>query len=180
MTRKKNKTPDIQGELIGQLLRESGSPQALFDKGGLFDQFKKRLIEKALEGELDEHLGYPKHTPIVPNSGNSRNGYGSKTIIVDNDQFTIRPPRDRNGSFEPQLIPKRQTRFKGFDDKILAMDARGMSVRDMQAMLLELYQVEVSEALISSVTDAVLDDVRAWQSRPLDAQRAENQRLVSD
>ena len=169
MTRKKNKTPDIQGELIGQLLRESGSPQALFDKGGLFDQFKKRLIEKALEGELDEHLGYPKHTPIVPNSGNSRNGYGSKTIIVDNDQFTIRPPRDRNGSFEPQLIPKRQTRFKGFDDKILAMDARGMSVRDMQAMLLELYQVEVSEALISSVTDAVLDDVRAWQNRPLEA-----------
>ncbi|RXK88232.1 IS256 family transposase [Chlorobaculum sp. 24CR] len=169
MTRKKDKTPDIQGELIGQLLRESGSPQALLEKGGLFDQLKKRLIEAALEGELDEHLGYPKHLPIVPNTGNSRNGHGQKTIIVDNDQFAIRPPRDRNGSFEPQLIPKRQTRFKGFDDKILAMYARGMSVRDMQAMLLELYQVEVSEALISSVTDAVLDDVRAWQSRPLDA-----------
>ncbi|WP_407637587.1 transposase [Chlorobaculum tepidum] len=91
----------------------------------------------------------------MPNTSNSRNGHGSKTIIVDNDQFTIRSPRDRNGSFEPQLIPKRQTRFKGFDEKILAMDARGMSVRDMQAMLLELYQVEVSEALISSVTDAI-------------------------
>lgn len=128
----------------------------------------KRLIETVLEGELDEHLGYLKHQPIEPNSGNSRNGHGSKTIIVDQDQFDISPPRDRNGSFEPQLIPKRQTRFKGFDEKILAMYARGMSMRDMQTMLEELYQVEVSEALISSVTDAVLDDVRAWQSRPLD------------
>ncbi len=169
MARKKEKTPDIQGELIEQLIRESGGPQALFDKGGLLDQLKKRLIEKALEGELDEHLGYPKHLPIEASSGNSRNGHGKKTIIVDNDQLAINPPRDRNGSFEPQLIPKRQTRFKGFDDKILAMYARGMSVRDMQTMLLELYQLEVSEALISSVTDAVLDDVRAWQSRPLDA-----------
>ena len=169
MARKKEKTPDIQGELIEQLIRESGGPQALFDKGGLLDQLKKRLIEKALEGELDDHLGYPKHLPIEARSGNSRNGHGKKTIIVDNDQLAINPPRDRNGSFEPQLIPKRQTRFKGFDEKILAMYARGMSVRDMQTMLLELYQVEVSEALISSVTDAVLDDVRAWQSRPLDA-----------
>lgn len=168
MARKKEKTPDIQGELIEQLIGESGGPQALFDKGGLLDQLKKRLIEKALDGELDEHLGYPKHLPIEASSGNSRNGHGKKTIIVDNDQLAINPPRDRNGSFEPQLIPKRQTRFKGFDDKILAMYARGMSVRDMQTMLLELYQVEVSEALISSVTDAVLDDVRAWQSRPLD------------
>lgn len=168
MARKKDKIPDRQSELIEQLIRESGGPQALFDKGGLLDQLKKRLIEKALEGELDEHLGYPKNTPIVPNSGNSRNGHGSKTIIVDNDQLEINPPRDRNSTFEPQLIPKRQTRFKGFDEKILAMYARGMSVRDMQAMLLELYEIEVSEALISSVTDAVLDDVRAWQSRALD------------
>lgn len=169
MTRKKDKIPERQSELIKQLIQESGGPQALFNKGGLLEQLKKRLIETVLEGELDEHLGYPKHTPIVPKSGNSRNGHGSKTIIVDNDQLEINPPRDRNSTFEPQLIPKRQTRFKGFDEKILAMYARGMSVRDMQAMLLELYQVEVSEALISSVTDAVLDDVRAWQSRPLDA-----------
>ena len=168
MAKKKEKIPDVQGELIDQLIRESGGPQALFDKGGLLDILKKRLIEKALEAEMDEHLGYPKHTPIVPNSGNSRNGHGNKTIIVDNDQLDINPPRDRNSTFDPQLIPKRQTRFKGFDEKILAMYARGMSVRDMQAMLMELYEVEVSEALISSVTDAVLDDVRAWQSRPLD------------
>ena len=168
MAKKKEKIPDVQGELIDQLIRESGGPQALFDKGGLLDVLKKRLIEKALEAEMDEHLGYPKHTPMVPNSGNSRNGHGNKTIIVDNDQLDINPPRDRNSTFDPQLIPKRQTRFKGFDEKILAMYARGMSVRDMQAMLQELYEVEVSEALISSVTDAVFDDVRAWQSRPLD------------
>jgi len=168
MAKKKEKIPDVQGELIDQLIHESGGPQALFDKGGLLDVLKKRLIEKALEAEMDEHLGYRKHTPMVPNSGNSRNGHGNKTIIVDNDQLDINPPRDRNSTFDPQLIPKRQTRFKGFDEKILAMYARGMSVRDMQAMLQELYEVEVSEALISSVTDAVFDDVRAWQSRPLD------------
>ncbi|NTV67494.1 MAG: IS256 family transposase [Chlorobaculum sp.] len=133
-----------------------------------YDQLKKRFIEMVLDAELEQHLGYPKHLPVEPNSGNSRNGRGSKTIIVDQDQFEIKPPRDRNGSFEPQLIPKHQRRFKGFDEKILAMYARGMSVRDMRTMLEELYQVEVSEALISNVTDAVLDDVRIWQSRPLD------------
>ena len=169
MAKKREKIPDAQSELIEQLIRESGGPLALFDKGGLLDVLKKRLIEKALEAEMDEHLGYPKHMPIVPNSGNSRNGHGSKTIIVDNDQLEISPPRDRDSSFEPQLIPKRQTRFKGFNEKILAMYARGMSVRDMQAMLLELYGVEVSEALISTVTDAVLDDVRVWQNRLLEA-----------
>jgi len=168
MARKQEKTPDVAGEMIKQLLRENGDPKALFNKGGLYDQIKKRFIEMVLDVEMDAHLGYRKHRPIDPNSGNSRNGRGSKTIIVDQDQFEIQPPRDRNGSFEPQLIPKRQTRFKGFDEKILAMYARGMSVRDMQTMLEELYQVEVSEALISTVTDAVLDDVRAWQSRPLD------------
>ncbi|HWR01403.1 MAG TPA: transposase, partial [Chlorobaculum sp.] len=87
MAKKKEKIPDIQGELIDQLIRESGEPLALFDKGGLLDMLKKRLIEKALEAEMDDHLGYAKHTPIVPNSGNSRNGHSSKTVIVDNDQF---------------------------------------------------------------------------------------------
>jgi putative transposase len=168
MTKKKDQIPEAQKALIDQLIRESGGPQALFDKGGLLDILKKRFIEQALEAEMDEHLGYPRHAPFGTNSGNSRNGSGSKTIIVDNDQLEISPPRDRNSTFEPQLIPKRQKRFKGFDEKILAMYARGMSVRDMQAMLLELYEIEVSEALISSVTDAVLDDVRAWQGRPLD------------
>ena len=168
MAKKKEQIPESQKSLIDQLIRESGGPQALFDKGGLLDILKKRFIEQALEAEMNEHLGYPKHAPFGTNTGNSRNGSGSKTIIVDNDQLEISPPRDRNSTFEPQLIPKRQKRFKGFDEKILAMYARGMSVRDMQAMLQELYEIEVSEALISSVTDAVLDDVRTWQSRPLD------------
>lgn len=168
MTRKKDQIPNAQKALIDQLIEESGGPQALFDKGGLLDQLKKRLIEQALEAEMDEHLGYPKHAPIKPNTGNTRNGRGKKSIIVDNDQLDITPPRDRSSTFDPQLIPKRQKRFKGFDEKIIALYARGMSVRDMQAMLLELYDVEVSEALISTVTDAVLDDVRAWQSRPLE------------
>ena len=168
MTRKKDQIPESQKALIDQLIRESGGPQALFDKGGLLDQLKKRLIEEALEAEMDNHLGYQKHASIKPNTGNTRNGHGKKSIIVDNDQLEITPPRDRSSTFTPQLIPKRQKRFKGFDEKIIAMYARGMSVRDMQAMLLELYDVDVSEALISTVTDAVLDDVRAWQSRPLE------------
>lgn len=168
MAKKKAPIPAAQKALIDQLIRESGSLQALFDKEELLDQLKKRFIEQVLEAEMDEHLGYPKHAPMVPNSGNARHGHGSKTIIVDSDQLEINPPRDRNSTFESQLIPKRQKRFKGFDEKILAMYARGMSVRDMQALLLELYEVDVSEALISSVTNTVLDDVRAWQSRPLD------------
>ena len=169
MTSKKDQIPDTQKALIDQLIQESGGPQALFDKGGLLDQLKERLIEEALEAEMDDHLGYQKHASIKPNTGNTRNGHGKKSIIADNDQLNITPPRDRNSTFEPQLIPKRQKRFKGFDEKIIAMYARGMSVRDIQAMLLELYDVEVSEALISTVTDAVLDDVRAWQSRPLES-----------
>lgn len=169
MAKKKEQNPDAQKALIDQLIQESGGPQALFDKGGLLDQLKKRLIEQALEAEMDDHLGYPKHASLKPTTGNTRNGHGKKSIIVDDNQLEITPPRDRNSTFAPQLIPKRQKRFKGFDEKIIAMYARGMSVRDMQAMLLELYDVEVSEALISSVTDAVLDDVRAWQNRPLES-----------
>ena len=118
MAKKKAPIPAAQKALIDQLIRERGVPQALFDKEGLLDQLKKRFIEQALEAEMDEHLGYPKHAPMVPNSGNARHGHGSKTIIVDSDQLEINPPRDRNSTFESQLIPKRQKRFKGFDEKI--------------------------------------------------------------
>jgi len=121
MAKKKEQTPDSQKALIDQLIRESGGPQALFDKDGLLEILKKRFIEQAFEAEMDEHLGYPKYAPCGTNTGNSRNGSGSKTIIVDNDQLEISPPRDRNSTFEPQLIPKRQKRFNGFDEKILAM-----------------------------------------------------------
>jgi transposase-like protein len=143
-----------------QLLRENGSPQTLFNKGGLYDQLKKRFIEMALDAEMEQHLGYPRHLAVELNSGNSRNGRGSKTIIVDQDQFEIQPPRDRNASFEKQLIPKRQTRFKVFDEKILAMYARGMSMRDMHSKLwrnyLELitphftYQAEIRKVMYTT------------------------------
>ena len=121
-----------------------------------------------MNAEMDHHLGYPKHSPEGIGTGNSRNGKGSKRILVDNDTIEIETPRDRNGSFEPQLIGKRQKRFEGFDEQIIALYARGMSVRDIKSWLQDTYKVEVSEGLISTVTSAVIEDVRAWQSRSLD------------
>lgn len=117
---------------------------------------------------MDNHLGYTKHDPKGHNSGNSRNGKGKKTVVIDSEQVELEPPRDRNGSFEPQLIPKRQKYFEGFDDKILAMYARGMSVRDIQSCLLDMYKVDVSEGLISQATEGIMEEVKAWQNRPLD------------
>ena len=125
-------------------------------------------MERALDAEMDDHLGYRKHDPKGNNSGNSRNGRGQKTVVIDSDEIELTPPRDRNGSFEPQLIPKGKKYFAGFNEQIIAMYARGMSVRDIQGCLLEMYQVDVSEGLISQATDAVMEEVKAWQSRPLD------------
>jgi len=150
MTTKSTITP----ELLDQLLANYEKPDDLIGEAGLFKQLKKALIERALGAELTEHLGYEKGDPAGRGSGNSRNGSS---------------PRDRGGSFEPQLIAKGQTRFDGFDDKILSLYARGMTVREIQGHLLELYGTEVSPDLISRVTDAVLDEVREWQNRPLDA-----------
>jgi len=117
---------------------------------------------------LTEHLGYERGDPAGRGSGNSRNGTSSKTVLTEDGEIEISVPRDRVGSFEPQLIGKRQTRFDGFDDKILSLYARGMTVREIQGHLAELYSVEVSPDLISRVTDAVLEEVREWQNRPLD------------
>ena len=117
---------------------------------------------------MDDHLGYSKHEPKGNNSGNSRNGRGKKAVVLGEDQVDLEPPRDRNGSFEPQIIPKGKKYCQGFDDRIIAMYARGMSVRDIQAHLLEMYHVDVSEGLISQATNAVLEEVKAWQNRPLD------------
>lgn len=125
-------------------------------------------MEKALESELTHHLGYDKHSPAGKGSGNSRNGKSAKTITGDFGKLPIEVPRDRNGQFSPQIIPKYQTRFNGFDDKIISMYARGMPTRDIQDHLQEIYGVEVSPDLISTVTDAVINDVKEWQSRPLD------------
>jgi len=127
---------------------------------------RKTTLEAMLEGELEEHLGYSKH---ATKGHHSRNGFSSKTLKGEHGEMAIDIPRDRNGEFEPQVIPKNQTRLPLFNDKILALYSRGMSTRDIVATLLELYDVEVSPTLISRVTDHVLEQVQEWQSRPLDA-----------
>jgi putative transposase len=158
----------ITPELLDQLLANYEKPEDLTGDDGLFKRLKKALIERALGAELTEHLGYEKGDPAGRGSGNSRNGSSSKTVLTEDSQIEIAIPRDRAGSFEPQLIGKGQTRFDGFDDKILSLYARGMTVREIQGHLAELYGTEVSPDLISRVTDAVLDEVREWQNRPLD------------
>jgi transposase-like protein len=164
MTSKANITP----ELLDQLLANYEKPEDLMGDDGLFKQLKKALIERALGAELTEHLGYEKGDPAGRGTGNSRNGSSSKTILAEDGEVEIAIPRDRAGSFEPQLIPKGQTHFDGFDAKILSLYARGMTVREIQGHLAELYGTEVSPDLISRVTDAILDEVREWQNRPLD------------
>ncbi len=132
-------------------------------------RFKKAIIERALGGELTHHLGYPPGGVRPDDSANYRNGTGGKTVLTDDGPLALDVPRDRDGSFEPRLIAKHERRFAGFDDKILALYARGMTVREIQGFLLEMYATEVSPDFISSVTDAVLAEVTAWQSRPLEA-----------
>src|SRR6476620_5240644 len=165
MTPKSSITP----ELLDQLLAGYEKPEDLTGDDGLFKQLKKALIERALGAELSDHLGYERGDPAGRGSGNSRNGTSSKTILTEDGEIEIAVPRDRGGSFEPQLVAKGQTRFDGFDDKILSLYARGMTVREIQGHLAELYGAEVSPDLISRVTDAVLEEVREWQNRPLDA-----------
>ncbi len=155
-------------EIIDELLKECKTQEDVFGENGLVKQFVKALAERALQAELTTHLGYEKHEAKGNNTGNSRNGTSSKVVKGEFGQAEIAIPRDRAGTFEPQFIQKGQTRFEGFDAKILSMYARGLTTRDIQAQLQELYGVEVSPTLISNVTDAVLDEVKVWQSRPLD------------
>ena len=157
----------IRQELLEELLKDYKSPEDLLGQGGLLKELTKALVEKALDGELTHHLGYSKHSPSK--GDNARNGKSKKGLLTDHGRMEIVSPRDRNGSFEPELVKKRQTRFDGFDDKILSMYSRGMTVREIQGHLEDIYAVEVSPDLISSVTDSVLEEVRAWQNRPLDA-----------
>ena len=162
------KKPDRLDELVDELLKNQ-SPEEILGESGALKELKKRLVEKALEGELTEHLGYEKHSTAGRKTGNSRNGKTSKRVIDGEGAMEIEVPRDRNGDFEPQLIKKRQTRLPGFDDKVISLYSRGQTTREIQGHLQEIYSVEVSPALISKVTDALLEDVQAWQSRPLDA-----------
>jgi putative transposase len=159
----------IRTELVDELLKDYKKPEDILGENGLLKQFIKAVLERAMNAELTHHLGYEKHDPAGHNSGNSRNGASSKTIKGDFGEIGIEVPRDRGATFEPQILPKHQTRFTGFDDKIVSMYARGMTTREIQAHLEEIYGVEVSATLISNVTDAVCEEVKAWQTRPLEA-----------
>ena len=157
----RRKEPTIPNELLDQLLA-GGAASAVFDQGGLLDTLKKAFTERALNAEMDHHLGHEDQTD------NNRNGYGRKTVMTDTGKLVIEVPRDRQASFDPQLIAKYQRRFPGFDEKIISMYARGMSTREIVGHLHDLYGIDVSPDLISTVTDAVLDEVASWQQRPLD------------
>jgi putative transposase len=159
---------EIPDAVLEELLKDYKIPEDLLGPDGLMKELKKRLIEKALGAELTAHLGYEKSEVSGRGSGNSRNGASKKTVKSEDGAVDLSIPRDRKGTFEPQLIRKGQTRIDGFDDKILSMYARGMSVREIQSHLKSLYGVEISPDLISRVTDAVLDDIKAWQTRALE------------
>jgi putative transposase len=158
----------IKSEVLDELLSGVSSPDDLMGDEGLFRQLKKALMERALGAELTHHLGYEKGDPAGRGSGNSRNGHSSKTVLTEDGELDLAIPRDRAGTFEPRLVAKGQTRLDGFDVKIISLYARGLTVREIQGHLQELYGVEVSPDLISRVTDAVLEEVREWQNRPLD------------
>jgi putative transposase len=156
----RRKEPKIPDAILDQLLAGT-DPKTAFDPNGLLDGLKKALAERVLNAEMDHHLD-------GEGAGNSRNGYGKKTVITDTGRIDLEVPRDRRASFDPQLIARYQRRFPGFDDKIVSMYARGMSTREITGHLRELYGIEVSPDLISAVTDAVLEEVAAWQARPLE------------
>jgi putative transposase len=156
----RRKEPRIPDAVLDQLLA-GADPKTAFDPNGLLDELKKALAERALNAEMDHHLS-------TGEPGNSRNGYGKKTVTTDTARIELDIPRDRQSRFDPQLIAKYQRRFPGFDEKIISMYARGMSVREIVGHLRDLYGVDVSPDLISAVTDAVLDEVAAWQARPLE------------
>jgi putative transposase len=169
--RRKTLLPDaaltpVPSEILDQFVRQG--PISAEELEAAVRRFKKAVIERALGGELTHHLGYPPGGPKPDDATNHRNGTGSKTVLTDDGPLPIDVPRDREGTFEPRLVPKHERRFAGFDEKILALYARGMTVREIQAFLAEMYGVEVSPDLISTVTDAVMAEVTAWQSRPLE------------
>ena len=155
-------------ELLDLLMKDYKKPEDLIGENGLLKQLTKRLLERAMQSEITEHLGYEKHAQSGNNSGNSRNGGYKKTITGEFGSLDISVPRDRKSTFEPIIIPKGESRFTGFDDKIISMYARGMTTRDIQGHLEEIYGIGVSPALISQVTDAISEEVKLWQNRPLD------------
>ncbi len=165
----KTTTDRINLDLVDQLLKGYKKPEDILGENGILKQFTKALLERAMQVEMAQHLGYEKHDSAGDNSGNSRNGSSEKTMKGDFGELPIEVPRDRNSEFEPKIVPKGKTRLDGFNEKMLSLYARGMTVREIQQHIQEIYQVEVSPQLISNVTEAVMEDVTAWQNRPLDA-----------
>jgi putative transposase len=154
--------------VVDELLAGAHGEEEIVGPGGLLSQLTKRLVERAMEVELTDHLGYEPHLEPPGGTGNARNGSTPKTLITEHGPVQLHTPRDRNGTFDPQIVRKRQRRFEGFDEKILALYSRGLSTRDIEAHLGEIYGVKVGRDLISRVTDAVMEDARAWQTRPLE------------
>ncbi len=159
----------IPNEVIDKLLEGYEKPEDILGKDGLLAALQKAVVERALQAEMTHHLGYGPHEAAGRGSGNSRNGVGGKTVLTDSGEFRVEVPRDREGSFQPQLLPKRQRRLEGFDQQVIGLYARGMTQRDIRDHLEELYGVEVSPDLISAVTEAVVEELQQWQQRPLDA-----------
>ena len=166
MTKTRRKLDEFPSETLDVLLSGHETPEEMFGENGLFKRRQSALIERPLGGELTHHLGYPPHGPAA--GDDRRNGHGAKTIETQSGPLAIRVPRDRDGDFTPQLVRKGQWRLEGFDDKVLSLYARGMSMQEIQGHLEELYGTDISPELISTVTDAVMDEVRSWQNRPLE------------
>lgn len=159
----------VDDQLIDELVgRAQAEGLQLTGEGGLLQQLTKRLLESALEGEITDHLGYDKHDPAGRNGGNSRNGTRSKTVLGDVGPVEITVPRDRDGSFEPKIVKKRQKRLTGVDEMVISLAAKGLTTGEVQAHLAEVHGAEVSRQTISTITDKVLEGMAEWQSRPLD------------
>lgn len=160
-------TSKIKEEYIDELIKDCQNADDILGSNGIVKQLTKRLLERMLDAELTNHLGYGKYQITEEKDKNSRNGHSPKTVLAGENEIELKIPRDRKGVFTPQIIPKHKRRLEGFDNKIISMFARGMSLNDIKEHLKEIYGVEVSPTLISNITDAVIEDVRAWQNRPL-------------
>ena len=169
MARKKQeKEKDILDQILDTIDFRGLTQEEVAGKDGLIKQLTGKILQRALDAEMTEHLGYEKNSNDGDNSGNSRNGHSEKTVLLENQKTTIEIPRDRNGSFEPIIVPKHEKRLPLFNDQIISMYSFGMSDRDIKRHLEKIYNVEVSPDLISRVTNAVLEEVREWQNRPLE------------
>jgi len=167
MTKRNKREKDAIDDIVDQLDLNGVTQDELFGEGGLVKALTARILNKALEAEMDTHLGYRKHSSSGDLSGNNRNGYSSKKVLTQDQETEISIPRDRNGSFEPVIVPKHEKRLPIFNEQIIALYSSGMTVRDIQAHLQEIYGVEVSPELVSRVTDSILVEVREWRNRPL-------------